>query len=361
MIDNFITPIIKLTDACNFSCDFCYYSQKALKLKNKILPLELLKKIIEEVVDINLRKNKKLCHLIFHGGEPLLAGVPYFEKIIMIEKNIKTQHPDIIFENSIETNGFLLNDEWFEFFKSHDFGIGISIDGPDSLNYHKNKTDSSTNQKVLNNIHQLNKLNIPFGVMSVITNSHLKHANELYNFYIENKITNVGFCYCFNKDTNDSVDTHGLALFLIDFFNLYFYGENKLRVREYEEMIKKILHKNNNLCLFCNRKRCGNYPTIDSDGNVFFCDFATEKDKAIGNIRRNSINEIIDSTEWQDELKKAMLITTNTCNTCRNHDICGGICYRSDIPTEGGNIKNYFCETYPIVMEYIRDKIKPSI
>ena len=128
-MDDFITPIIKITDYCNYNCQFCYYAQKKKKLTNRIMPINLTKKIIKSVVDINVSKNKRKTHLIFHGGEPLLAGLPYYQELLQFEIELMVQYEGLSFENSIETNGYLLDDDWIKFFHENDFGVGISIDG----------------------------------------------------------------------------------------------------------------------------------------------------------------------------------------------------------------------------------------
>ena len=137
MNDNFVTPIIKITDCCNYNCQFCYYAQKKRSLANSIMPIELLKEIICSVVEVNRLQKRNKTHLIFHGGEPLLAGLSYFQEIMAFESEIIVKYPDISFENSIETNGYLLNDTWIEFFRDNNYGVGISIDGPAEMNYHK--------------------------------------------------------------------------------------------------------------------------------------------------------------------------------------------------------------------------------
>ena len=226
------------------------------------------------------------------------------------------------------------------------------------MNFHKKSLlDIESERKVLSNIKRMNELSAPFGVMSVITDKHLGHAKELYDFYVNNDIHNVGFCYCFNHDTADSVNTEQLVIFLEQFFDLYFNGNYKLRVREYEEFIKRILGRSNNLCLFCDRKRCGNYPTIDSDGNVFFCDFGTEKDKSLGNLNQDELTTIINSDNWENEKLLSKSIIVQKCASCKDSEICGKICYRSDIKVNSSITSNYFCSVYPQVIQYIKKMI----
>jgi len=67
-------------------------------------------------------------HLKFtwHGGEPLLAGIPFFEKIIEFQ-NKHCKKGQLIL-NTVQTNGTLINEKWTDFFRAHNFRIGISVE-----------------------------------------------------------------------------------------------------------------------------------------------------------------------------------------------------------------------------------------
>ena len=74
-----ISPIIKVTEMCNFDCVFCRYSNH--KQNTGIMNVDIVKKILEESAEINAETNQKV-KVLFHGGEPLLWGIERFYEIL---------------------------------------------------------------------------------------------------------------------------------------------------------------------------------------------------------------------------------------------------------------------------------------
>ncbi|MBK9778624.1 MAG: hypothetical protein IPP55_01005 [Anaerolineales bacterium] len=80
-------------------------------------------------------------------------------------------------------------------FKSENVLMGVSLDGPAFI-HDKNRVmrnGKGTHSKVMEGIKLLQKENINFEVIAVLTSFSLDYPDEIYNFFIENKITGVGF------------------------------------------------------------------------------------------------------------------------------------------------------------------------
>lgn len=67
----------------------------------------------------------------FQGGEPTLAGLDFFQELIRLEK--KYRKTGLKVGNSIQTNGYKINDELLKFLVEEDFLIGISLDGTKNI------------------------------------------------------------------------------------------------------------------------------------------------------------------------------------------------------------------------------------
>src|SRR5512135_3855206 len=54
-------------------------------------------------------------------------------------------------QHTMQTNGILLNEAWFEFFREHNFLIGLSMDGPQEMHdtYRVDKGGAPTFHKVM--------------------------------------------------------------------------------------------------------------------------------------------------------------------------------------------------------------------
>ena len=350
--EEFITPIIKVTENCNFSCEFCRYHTNERK---SIMDIETYETIVEKACEYNISHGWNHLNVIYHGGEPLLWGWQNFEKAMHFQNELKKRFPNITIINNVQTNGSLLNQQWIDFFKNNDFHIGVSIDGPTEINFHKNFDD---NNSVLENICKLNQAGCKFGILSVITDAHDGCADKYYDFLVKNKIHSVGLCYCIYDDKKGiTVNNEVLSSFLLKLFDRYYFGDYHLRVREFEYVMQLCLGAATNACTFSYRNKCGYALSILPNGDVFFCDQYSFDVKALGNINKNSFFDIKSSNELKAIVDNARETAINECNRCEIHDICGGGCYRHLLP----NGKNAFCETFKALYPHIQSTINNSI
>lgn len=352
---SFVIPIIKVTDSCNFTCKFCYYAQHGLK--SKLMSVEDCKNVIREVFDYNIERDNKKMRIIFHGGEPLLQLVDFYREVIAFENELVQTVDEFVFYNSIQTNGYLIDDVWINFFKANNFDVGISIDGPEFLNCHYgNLGVKICTKKVLDAIQLMNRLECPYGIISVITDKHTKYAKDLYDFCVLNNIKDLSLNYCYNSESDDSVDNSALIRFMKELFDLYYFGSYGLNIREFNEMIAKIMGYCSDTCATCDRKNCGQYISFDIDKNVFFCDTGYDKKTAIGNLHKTSLAEIIDSQQYLVKLSQCRQVYEDRCLNCDVKEICGGGCHRYDIiDSDGKYSSNYFCLTHQSVAKYVRE------
>ena len=116
------------------------------------------------------------------SGEPLLAGPKFYEVALRLQKkyNAKTQ-------NYIQTNGTLLNKEWINFFKEHDFGVGISLDGKaESHDYSRiHNNNKKTFDIVKEKIELCKNYELRVGIIQTIINNNIKNLEDDWQYIYE--------------------------------------------------------------------------------------------------------------------------------------------------------------------------------
>ncbi len=122
--------IVKLTDNCNMRCRYCYHFQHNTNHVYNNMQIEVVDKVIERLIE----HNHQYAHFIWHGGEPLLMGLAFFEHIINKQKEVlRTNDKDIVISNGIQTNGTLLTRDTIDFLVENHFYIGLSLDGDEAM------------------------------------------------------------------------------------------------------------------------------------------------------------------------------------------------------------------------------------
>jgi len=98
----------------------------------------------------------------------------------------------------LQTNGTLITERWAEFFKTYNFLIGVSLDGPREI-HDARRVDSQGNGsfgRVMRGISHLRERNVDFNILTVLNKTNVRKAAELFAFYKEQKFGFLQFIPC---------------------------------------------------------------------------------------------------------------------------------------------------------------------
>ncbi len=347
-------PIIKIVgNFCNLKCDYCFYHARNQEDKT-IMSTDLLEKFIKEYLELfkgNLR-------FTWHGGEPLLAGLDFFEKIVEFQRRYSTKRHMIL--NTVQTNGTLIDNQWAHFFKNHDFRIGVSLDGVQKCHdrFRKNRAGHGSFERVLKGIKTLQKYKVPVSILSTLTRPGLKYAEDNFSFFTENLgIKTLGNCvYCSRckiRGQNLNIRPEDLTVYLKKIIDLWLEkNDASIRVREIENHLAGLFGKEAALCLF--NGWCTAFFCLESDGKIYPCDRMSGNEKLLfGNLSKNSLISILNSPIRLRYAQKANFLH-NDCLSCNWKNSCNNGC----IDYRDQNGKFYFCKSRQEIFRYLKSKLE---
>ena len=125
------------SSACNMDCRYCFYQDEADKRAHGFAGMMSLE-TAEALVSTAMEYAEGACSFLFQGGEPTLAGLDFYRSFLQLEK--KYSKPGVAIQNSIQTNGYLIDDAWAAFLHDNRFLTGLSLDGPAQI-HDFNRTD----------------------------------------------------------------------------------------------------------------------------------------------------------------------------------------------------------------------------
>lgn len=352
--------------SCNLACSYCYNnSERVFGGKVQRMPVALVERVVKELVQ--LEEDIPLVRFIWHGGEPLLAGLDFYREVIKLQCELSEN--GIAINNSIQTNGTLLTKEWVKFFKEHHFRVGVSLDGPQPIHdgQRTNLAGEGSFDQVLRGARLLQDGGVPFGVISVITQSSLPHAEEIYRFLRDAGFSHCDFSPCaeVNAQTGElfpfSISAREYAVFMRTIFDAWFADDDpSFRIRTFSEFIQGNIGGRQRLCNF--KQACHNYLAIDLGGDVYVCGrFAGIEKMLIGNIRREPLAELL-SSEAYSGIRAEVQEVKPECQSCRWQPICrGGCSYYRHLQSESLSGPNYLCQAYKEMFAHIERTISPLL
>jgi len=299
------------------------------------MSFEILAKTISSTLSDS---SHDVVEFVWHGGEPTLFPITFYQKILFIQSKFRRQNQIVI--NRLQTNGTRLDSEWIDFFKEYNFVLGISIDGPPILHNQQRvfANGKGSFDKVMFSIRLLQKNNVPFKVLMVVDEMALElGAKSIFDFFTQAKISNYGVIAATPiisfQDNADSfvrhyVDPKKFTKFLIELYDCWrAHGDSAIRIRELDDVVR-LVHSYDSPTQSCKfQGKCfGNYYVVEPDGQIAHCElFQGDPNYTLGNILDINFDTIRSSKQLQNLLEKNHCELKNM-EQCPEFEICRGWC-----------------------------------
>ena len=374
MNDNIATPFAKplyvmLKPAgahCNLACKYCYYLEKNNLYQNShrhLMSDEILEQFTREYIEA-----QTMPQVLFtwHGGEPLMRSIDFYRKALALQK--KYAHGKQI-DNVIQTNGTLLTDEWCEFFAQNHWLVGISIDGPQEYHDHYRVTPAGKPswEKVMQGIQLLKKHRVEWNAMAVVNAYNAEHPLEFYHFFRDNGCQYLQFTPIVERLTEHedgrtlasladdreipladaSVTPQQWGNFLCTIFDDWVrHDVGKTFVEIFDCTLANWMGVLPGICAYS--KECGHAGVMEHNGDVYSCDHFVFPEYKLGNIRDQSLIDMLYGEKQQAFSRLKHTSLPRQCKECDMEFACHGECPKNRFEKDkyGEPGLNYLCQGY---------------
>lgn len=374
MNDNIATPFAKplyvmLKPAgahCNLACKYCYYLEKNNLYQNShrhLMSDEMLEQFTREYIEA-----QTMPQVLFtwHGGEPLMRSIDFYKKALALQKKYANGKQ---IDNVIQTNGTLLTDEWCEFFAKNHWLVGISIDGPQEYHDHYRVTPAGKPswEKVMQGIQLLKKHHVEWNAMAVVNAYNAEHPLEFYHFFRDNGCQYLQFTPIVERLTEHedgrilasladnreipladaSVTPEQWGNFLCTIFDDWVrHDVGKTFVEIFDCTLANWMGVPPGICAYS--KECGHAGVMEHNGDVYSCDHFVFPEYKLGNIRDQSLIDMLYGEKQQAFSRLKHTSLPRQCKECDMEFACHGECPKNRFEKDkyGEPGLNYLCQGY---------------
>ncbi len=301
-----------------------------------------------------------------------MRPISFYKKAIELQKKYANGRN---IDNSIQTNGTLLNDDWCKFFKENNFLVGISIDGPKDFHdeYRRDKMGRPSFHRVMKGIELLKKHGVEFNCMAVVNDYNVDYPLEFYNFFkdidckyiqftpiverlrIQEPTENISLLKLATAKEDDheaelapfTVNADKWGDFLCSIFDEWVKEDvGKIFVQIFDSTLANWVGENPGVCTMA--KTCGHAGVMEFNGDVYSCDHFVFPEYKLGNIYDDTLTSMMYSNKQQTFGNDKFDKLPQQCRECDVLFACYGECPKNRFIKDkyGNKGLNYLCKGY---------------
>jgi serine-type anaerobic sulfatase-maturating enzyme len=354
---------------CNLNCSYCFFLHKDSLYPGSHFRMseEVLETYIRQLIEYHQTPQVTVA---WQGGEPTLMGLDFYRQAIAYQQKYKK--PAMVFENTIQTNGTLLNDDWCEFFKENNFLVGLSLDGPAHLHdvYRRDKQGRPTFARVMQGLRLLQKHGVEYNILTTVNRINANHPLEVYRFLRDEVGTawiqfipaierlhqgKVTILQQGHTVSERSVKPRQFGNFLITIFDEWIrHDVGKVFIQTFEAAACNWVGlPSAGMCVF--NATCGHGLALEHNGDVYSCDHFVEPDYLLGNIMQSHLLDLVGSEPQRRFGQNKLDALPRSCRECEVYFACKGECPKNRfLKTPAGEPGlNYLCTGYKAFFHHI--------
>lgn len=351
-----------VSDNCNLACKYCFY-HSPLDLEeegsNEVMDVSLL----EEIIKKSLAEAEQFCSFIFQGGEPTLAGLEFYQRVVELQKKYKVDGLKVY--NNLQTNSLAIDQDWANFLAENNFLVGLSLDGHQAIHDANRitKNGDGSFQQVMKTADLLQAQGVEYNILAVITSQLATKAEVVYDFYKEQGFKFLQFIPCLEALNEQTIADYYLSAeqygnFLTDLFTCWYQdlkAGQMISIQYFDNLVQIAAGQRAESCSL--QSSCNYQFVIETDGSVYPCDFYVQPRWELGNIKKASFKELQRGKKLEKFISTSRYINSK-CKECKYFRFCRCGCRRNREPFIANKPDlNRFCAAYQKFFAEVEEKI----
>jgi uncharacterized protein len=349
---------------CNLDCAYCFYLDREADPYKDLPGRSMTLEILERLVDTYLFYSYPNSVFAFQGGEPTLAGLKFYRKLVEFQKQYGRDGQAV--SNALQTNAILINEDWCGLLRDYNWLVGVSIDGPEPMHdrYRVNRGGQGTWRRVMRGIEILKQHKVEFNVLCVLSQANVEHPREVYRFFRSIGVDNIQYIPLAEFDGQGNplpftITPEQYGRFMLETFELWWPERRRVRIRLFDNIAEALAGQKPGNCTM--HETCDSYVVVEYNGDVYPCDFFVQNDWKLGNIMQDSWPEIARRQRRLSFASKKMLPRPE-CRACEYDPICHGGCPKlRHGPNRRFEDLDYFCQAYKMIYARCLEPLRKEV
>lgn len=331
--------LVKPTEDCNLNCQYCYAKPFREMYPGKKMSFEMIEKIL------TLSENyAEAVNWIWHGGEPTMMGIEWYERV----QELFYKHSNAKFNQSMQSNGLLLDEKWSKLSQNYGIDIGVSYDVFD-----QEIRVGSNMQKIEDNLKRYINAGGSLGTITVINKKNYKRQIELYEYFKNVLHISPAFNHVYRSDGtldfNLEITSDDYAKEFANFYKYWINDTSKEAVEERSavSMTRQVIGNRQLVCTHSDCRNC--WVGVNPIGVLYPCDRYIPERYSMGNIMDyNNIEDIYNANGHRLYSMEIHERFKTHCKDCGYYNYCQGGCNANHISVAGNasGIDEFSCELF---------------